>query len=83
MSEWPKYQSHKTILAMQIHSIGKKTSEDTATVLFVGPNGMEPFVPNEPAMADKASVGDYAVIYSDGYKSVSPKKAFEEGYTRV
>ena len=34
-------------------------------------------------MAVRASVGDYAVIYSDGYKSVSPKKAFEDGYTAL
>lgn len=27
-------------------------------------------------------VGDYVVIYADGYKSWSPAKAFEEGYTR-
>lgn len=27
--------------------------------------------------------GDYIVIYEDGYKSWSPAKAFEEGYTRL
>jgi len=27
--------------------------------------------------------GDYIVIYDDGYKSWSPVKAFEEGYTRI
>lgn len=26
--------------------------------------------------------GDYIVIYEDGYKSWSPAKAFEEGYTK-
>lgn len=26
--------------------------------------------------------GDYIVIYEDGYKSWSPAKAFEDGYTR-
>ncbi len=27
--------------------------------------------------------GGYYVVYGDGYKSYSPAKAFEEGYTRV
>ena len=29
------------------------------------------------------AVGDYLVIYEDGYKSWSPSRAFEEGYTRI
>ena len=28
-------------------------------------------------------VGGYYVVYKDGYKSYSPAKAFEEGYTRT
>lgn len=28
-------------------------------------------------------IGGYLVQYADGYKSFSPEKAFEEGYTRV
>lgn len=28
-------------------------------------------------------VGGYYVVYADGYKSWSPAKAFEEGYTRA
>lgn len=27
--------------------------------------------------------GGYYVVYADGYKSFSPAKAFEEGYTRI
>jgi hypothetical protein len=27
--------------------------------------------------------GDYYVVYADGYQSISPAKAFEEGYTRI
>jgi hypothetical protein len=27
--------------------------------------------------------GDYLVIYEDGYRSISPAKAFEDGYTRI
>jgi hypothetical protein len=31
----------------------------------------------------KPQPGGYYVVYSDGYKSFSPAKAFEEGYTRI
>lgn len=78
---WKEYRSHKNVKASPITSIGKKTSSDTATVLVV--DGSEPFTPNVSEMADNAAVGDYAVIYEDGYRSVSPKKAFEDGYTQI
>lgn len=35
------------------------------------------FARNTPA------IGDYLVIYDDGYKSWSPAKAFEDGYARI
>lgn len=31
----------------------------------------------------KPQLGDYLVVYEDGYTSLSPAKAFEEGYTRI
>jgi hypothetical protein len=31
----------------------------------------------------KPEVGGYYVVYDDGYKSFSPAKAFEDGYTRL
>jgi hypothetical protein len=63
--------------------IGGRDSDGTLYVK--GPDGSfsEVFAPDVPAMAEKASLGDYAVIYEDGYKSVSPKAAFEDGYTLV
>ena len=53
-------------------------------LLFVEPEAgraMEEFVPTEPGMANRVTVGDYAVRYPDGFKSVSPQKAFTDGYT--
>jgi hypothetical protein len=85
MTEWPRYESHKIVQATSITLIDKDAI-DGSTVLFVHPDPAQPsviFQPTEPAMAARASIGDYAVVYSDGYKSVSPKKAFDEGYTRV
>lgn len=81
----PRYRSHKTVRAAPIIRIGPKTSVDTSTVLIIKlPDGSEhPFVPVVAEMADKAAVGDYAVQYDDGYRSVSPRKAFEDGYTLI
>lgn len=76
VSDWPKYESHKIVQAMAI------TGVTPAGVVLVGAR-YEPFHPTEPAMAARAEVGGYAVLYADGFKSVSPKKAFEDGYRRI
>jgi hypothetical protein len=46
--------------------------------------GYAPF-PVDAAYLIKHSpvAGGYYVVYPDGYKSFSPAKAFEEGYTRI
>jgi hypothetical protein len=40
-------------------------------------------VSDEYIAKHKPEVGGYFVVYDDGYKSFSPAKAFEEGYTRI
>jgi hypothetical protein len=77
MSDWPKYESHKIVQAMPITGVSSLSG-----YVLVGPEN-EPFHPTEPAMAARAEVGGYAVIYEDGYKSISPKKAFEDGYKLI
>ncbi len=76
MSDWPQYQSRKIIQAMPITGI---TPEG---VVLVGAKH-EPFFPTERGMAKRAEVGGYAMRYPDGFKSISPKKQFEDGYTMV
>jgi hypothetical protein len=76
MTDWPKYESHKIVQALPITGI---TPDG---VILVG-SGHAVFRPTEPAMAARAEVGGYAVVYDDGYSSVSPKAAFEAGYTRL
>lgn len=73
MSNWPEYVSHKVIRAMPITDI-----LPDGTIL-VG-DDRELFEPTVPAMADKAEIGGYAMLYPDGFKSISPRKAFEDGY---
>lgn len=79
MTEWKTYESHKTVLAKRIVRI------ENAELFVDGPDGQVQFWPTERAMIFRANVGDYAVVYlnGDGYKSVSPAKAFDEGYTEV
>lgn len=75
MTDWPKYVSHKIVSALPITGI------TPGGVILVGAHHI-PFEPTEPAMAKRAEVGGYAVIYEDGFRSLSPKKVFEEGYKR-
>lgn len=84
MSQLADWKCHKIVRAGKILAIpapslcgGPITVEDV--------NGTE----CEVEMASSAfargipTIGDYIVIYEDGYKSWSPAKAFEDGYTRV
>jgi hypothetical protein len=76
MTDWPSYRSHKIIQAMEI------TGTTPDGVLLVGPD-KEPFFPTEAGMTKRVTAGDYALRYPDGFQSVSPKQAFEDGYTRI
>lgn len=90
MSDWPKYESHKIVQAAMIvrvernHAGGKIVQAIWARPVGaeLGAAPAEQFEPSVPDMAEKAEVGGYAVLYSDGFKSISPKQAFEDGYTR-
>lgn len=79
MSDWPKYQSHKIIQAKPIIGFDRR---DTGGAVCAIVEGGETFTPNQMGMLEGARVGDYAMLYPDGYKSISPKDVFEEGYTR-
>lgn len=88
MSEcaWPQYESHKVVQAARI--VGIARDDDDNIVLWVRPDGddtrdLERFDTTVKAMMAQAMVGGYAMRYPDGFKSVSPEKAFEEGYTRI
>lgn len=88
MSNWPKYESHKIVQAAKIVRIEDPSGGPSGLqvrVIWVsvddGPE--EIFDPTVPGMREKAEVGGYAMLYSDGFKSISPAKQFEEGYTRV
>jgi hypothetical protein len=81
MSDWPRYESHKIVQARRI--VGFFNTPDTGGRVCGIVEGGERFAPIQNVMLEAANVGDYAVIYEDGYKSISPAKAFEEGYRKV
>ncbi len=87
--EMPKYQSHKQVWALKIKSIvldgeGTNNESDGSAMITPEGDGYAPFkVDREYMVKHKPQVGGYYVLYDDGYKSWSPAKAFEEGYSLV
>ena len=75
--EMPRYQCHKKVHALKIADV-------TGCTITPADEGYAPFEV-DPAMYSRYTpvTGDYYVVYDDGYKSFSPAKAFEEGYTRL
>ena len=83
-TEMPRYKSHKEVWALKISTV--EVNEDESAKIVPGDEGYVPFT-TEPGWARKYRGGldndpGYYVVYEDGYKSWSPSKAFEEGYTR-
>jgi hypothetical protein len=71
-----QYQSIKRVLAGEITEVVEygcyvKGGDGTAVLREFAPNMTSRYQPK---------VGDFWVIYDDGYASLSPAKAFNEGY---
>lgn len=78
--ELPKWKCHKIVQAAKIIRINgdRMIVEDAkGQAVAMSVDGGTLFARYKPV------VGDYYVIYEDGYASISPKKAFEDGYTRI
>lgn len=84
MTDWPEYESHKVVRAAKITRIVTNDAGEIIDLVVLPEDGVtrERFMPTEPAMLKRAEVDGYAMLYPDGFKSISPAKAFEEGYTR-
>ena len=98
MTPMPQYQCHKKVWALKIAAIEviRPTIDelqallnggavpDLGAVITPAEQGFAPF-PVTKAYMDKhdPQVGGYYVVYDDHYKSFSPARAFEEGYTRL
>ncbi len=74
--ELPRYRSHKQVWALEIAQVdGLKLmfTDKTFAPATMTPDMFARYFPVP---------GDFYVVYADGYKSFSPRKAFLEGYTR-
>lgn len=88
-AELPRYKCHKEVWALKINTInrdghGEDRDSDGSALIYPAEPGYAPFRVDRAFMhKHKPEVGGYFVIYEDGYKSFSPAKAFEDGYTRL
>lgn len=89
-AEMPKYQCHKKVWALKIKAIGQSPESQER----INQSGDWYILPEEVGYGaviisydfinkHRPQIGGYYVVYDDGYKSYSPAKAFEDGYTRI
>ena len=81
--EMPRYRSHKEVWAFKIQSV--KVRDDGQHYITPVEQGYAPVdVSQEYMTKHQPKEGGYFVVYPpDGYRSWSPAKQFEDGYTRV
>ena len=80
-TEMPLYQCYKKVHALKIKEIN---NFDGAIVIQPEDHGWASFTVDEYWYEKhEPEAGGYYVVYEDGYKSYSPAKAFEDGYTLI
>lgn len=77
--EMPRFRCHKEVSAFKIESIRPIVDGGAA----LSGMGLHVQVDRDYVERHKPSIGGYYIQYEDGYKSWSPAKAFEDGYTRI
>ncbi len=83
ITQAPRYISHKVVQALKIGN-GITHNVDGSETLPIQDPGFDPVtVAKEVVSRYMPTAGDYLVIYEDGYRSISPAKAFEDGYERI
>lgn len=89
-AELPKYKCHKEVWALKIKRLIPSSKAGTDylgphTATLIPEDGRyQPIELSEEYVTKHApEAGGYYVVYKDGYKSFSPAKAFEEGYTKI
>lgn len=86
--ELPRWRCHKEVCALKIKSVEPDGSapRGAAGSCIITPENKTyaPFRADEEyCRKHNPKAGGYYVVYDDGYKSFSPAKAFEDGYTRM
>lgn len=98
-SPMPEYQCHKRVWALKIKEVikaplptiaeleailNKSYDAEPAGAFIVPESHFAPIaVSSQFVNQHKPQVGGYLVFYRDGYRSYSPAKTFEEGYSRL
>lgn len=80
-AELPEWQCHKVVRAAKITSVKPMGASGLFTLELEG--GLEVHVTYVYYQKHQPTAGNYYVRYEDGYESLSPPKAFEDGYKRV
>jgi len=83
-TEMPRYKCHKEVHALKIEK--SVENPDSSIDLFFEDEGFAPInieYPDVVRFRDKMDHGYLVVYEKDGYRSWSPTKAFEEGYTPI
>lgn len=86
MSELAQFRCHKIVRAGKISYVEPTEPTGGSRILKIVATNGEPLVKlleGEFFARGAPKVGDYFVVYEDGYQSWSPAKAFGEGYTRL
>jgi hypothetical protein len=81
MSQLADWKCHKIVKAGKIIAFGDGFYTSVTVEDVNGAPCSVAITPNVFARG-RPDLGDYLVIYEDGYKSWSPAKAFEDGYAR-
>ena len=82
-TKMPRYRSHKEVHALKIAQVLVVNPDGSATLVIDDEGFGHVGVEKEVVSRYMPVPGDYLVVYEDGYRSISPAKAFEEGYTLI
>ena len=80
LSDLPQWKCHKVVRAAKITGI---STDGLSYYVYLGSKGEPYFVQGSVFARGVPAIGDYLVVYEDGYVSWSPAKAFEAGYTLI
>lgn len=78
--ELPKYRSHKEVYALEIHRASRNEIDGSVKLEFTDDEFAPLTVEKAVCARYMPIVGDYLVVYADGYRSISPRQAFIDGY---
>jgi hypothetical protein len=81
--ELPKYKSYKEVWALEIAKVIRHEEGGDYGVSFKEGGFAPVALPPEMFSRYTPVPGDFYVVYADGYRSFSPRKAFLEGYNAI